>query len=150
GLGNFADKEVQTACFGLVLTITLMARRVNGGILIGVFRNALLGILRGLSHWPSAIFSLPHPSSTFLQLDFRGAIHLGFLEILFAFLFVDLFDNVGTLVGVCEQAGFSKNVKIPRLGRALLADATGTIFGSLAGTSTVTSYIESVAGIAVG
>ncbi len=93
---------------------------------------------------------MPHPSSTFLQLDLRGAIHLGFLEILFAFLFVDLFDNVGTLVGVCEQGGFIKDGKIPRVGRALLADATGTIFGSLAGTSTVTSYIESVAGIAAG
>src|SRR6202045_2524571 len=91
GLGSFADKEVQTACFGLVLTLILMGRKVNGGILIGVFGTTLLGILRGLSHWPSAILSLPHPSSTFLKLDFRGAIHLGFLEILFAFLFVDLF-----------------------------------------------------------
>src|SRR3989440_12317324 len=109
GLGNFSDKEVQTACFGLVLTLILMGRKVNGGILIGVFGTTLLGILRGLSHWPSAILSLPHPSSTFLKLDFRGAIHLGFLEILFAFLFVDLFDNVGTLVGVCEQGGFIKN-----------------------------------------
>jgi len=72
------------------------------------------------------------------------------LEILFAFLFVDLFDNVGTLVGVCEQGGFIKDGKIPRVGRVLLADAVGTIFGALAGTSTVTSYIESAAGMAVG
>src|SRR6202049_4592909 len=150
GLGNFADKEVQTACFGLALTLVLMTRKINGGILIGIFATTLVGILRGISHWPAAILSLPHPSSTFLKLDFRGAIHLGFLDILFAFLFVDLFDNVGTLVGVCEQGGFIKNGKIPRVGRALLADATGTVFGSLAGTSTVTSYIESVAGLAVG
>ena len=107
-------------------------------------------MLRGISQWPAAIFSMPHPSSTFLQLDLRGAIHLGFLEILFAFLFVDLFDNVVTLVGVCEQGGFIKDGKIPRVGRALVADATGTIFGAVAGTSTVTSYIESVAGIAAG
>jgi AGZA family xanthine/uracil permease-like MFS transporter len=150
GLGSFADREVQTACFGLALTLILMARKVNGGILFGIVGTALLGMLRGISSWPSAIVSMPQPSSTFLQLDFRSAIHLGFLEILFAFLFVDLFDNVGTLVGVCEQGGFIKDGKIPRVGRALLADATGTIFGSLAGTSTVTSYIESVAGIAVG
>src|ERR1700692_2623959 len=150
GLGNFADKEVQTACFGLALTLVLMARKINGGILIGIFATTLLGILRGISHWPAAILSLPHPSSTFLKLDFRGAIHLGFLEILFAFLFVDLFDNVGTLVGVCEQGGFIKNGKIPRVGRALVADAVGTLFGSLTGTSTVTSYIESVAGVAGG
>ncbi len=150
GLGNFADHEVQTACFGLVLTLVLMARRVNGAILIGIIGTSLRGMLRGISIWPTAIVSLPQPSSTFLQLDLRGAIHLGFLEIMFAFLFVDLLDNVGTLVGVCEQGGFIKDGKIPRVGRALVADATGTIFGSLAGTSTVTSYIESVAGIAAG
>jgi len=132
------------------LTLILMGRKVNGGILIGVFGTTLLGILRGISNWPSAIVSWPHPSSTFMKLDFRGAIHLGFLEILFAFLFVDLFDNVGTLVGVCEQGGFIKNGKIPRVGRALVADAVGTLFGSLTGTSTVTSYIESVAGVAAG
>jgi AGZA family xanthine/uracil permease-like MFS transporter len=150
GLGNFSDKEVQTACFGLVLTLVLMARKINGGILIGILGTTMVGILRGLSRWPSAILSLPHPSATFLKLDFRGAIHLGFLEILFAFLFVDLFDNVGTLVGVCEQGGFIKNGKIPRVGRALVSDAVGTLFGSLTGTSTVTSYIESVAGVAAG
>src|ERR1700720_1076818 len=92
GLGSFSDKEVQTACFGLALTLVLMARKVNGGILIGIFVTTVIGILRGLSHWPSAILSLPHPSSTFLKLDFRGAIHLGLLDILFAFLFVDLFE----------------------------------------------------------
>jgi AGZA family xanthine/uracil permease-like MFS transporter len=150
GLGSFADHEVQTACFGLALTLILMARKLNGAILIGIVCTSLLGMLRGISKWPSAIVSLPHPSSTFLQLDLRGAIHLGFLEIMFAFLFVDLFDNVGTLVGVCEQGGFMRDGKIPRVGRALVADATGSIFGSLAGTSTVTSYIESVAGITAG
>jgi len=150
GLGSFADREVQTACFGLALTIVLMARKVNGAILIGIFGTTLIGMLRGISSWPAAIVAMPHPSSTILQLDLRGAIHLGFLEILFAFIFVDIFDNVGTLVGVCEQGGFVKDGKIPRVGKALLADAVGTIFGSVAGTSTVTSYIESVAGIAAG
>jgi AGZA family xanthine/uracil permease-like MFS transporter len=150
GLGNFSDREVQTACFGIALTIILMARKINGAILFGIVGTTVLGILRGLSHWPAAILSLPHPSSTFLKLDFRGASHLGLLEILFAFLFVDLFDNVGTLVGVCEQGGFIKDGKIPRVGRVLVADAVGTIFGSLTGTSTVTSYIESAAGIAAG
>jgi adenine/guanine/hypoxanthine permease len=150
GLGSFADKEVQTACFGLGLTLILMSRKFHGAILIGIFGTALLGILRGITNWPAAIFSMPHPSSTFLQLDFRGATHLGLLEILFAFLFVDLFDNVGTLVGVCEQGGFVKDGKIPRVGRVLVADAAGTVVGSLTGTSTVTSYIESAAGVAAG
>jgi adenine/guanine/hypoxanthine permease len=150
GLGRFADKEVQTACFGLALTLVLLSRKFRGAILVGILSTALLGMLRGISTWPSALFSVPHPSSTLLQLDFRGAIHLGFLEILFAFLFVDLFDNVGTLVAVCEQGGFIKDGKIPRVGRVLLADSIGTIFGSLTGTSTVTSYIESAAGVAAG
>jgi AGZA family xanthine/uracil permease-like MFS transporter len=150
GLGSFASKDVQTACFGIVLTVVLLARKVNGAILLGIVGTTLLGILRGIASWPSAIFSMPRPSLTFLQLDFRGAVHLGFLEILFAFLFVDLFDNVGTLVGVCEQGGFIKDGKIPRVGRVLLADSIGTIFGALTGTSTVTSYIESAAGVAAG
>ena len=150
GLGSFADPEVRLACIGLVLTLILMTRKVNGAILIGIFATSLIAIFRGMARWPAAIVSLPHPSSTWLQLDLRGAMHLGLLEIIFAFLFVDLFDNVGTLVGVCEQGGFVKNGKIPRVGRALLSDAVGTIFGALTGTSTVTSYIESAAGVAAG
>jgi adenine/guanine/hypoxanthine permease len=150
GLGSLSDKAAQTACLGLLLTMMLMARKFHGAILIGIVGTAVLGVMRGIANWPAAIFSLPRPSSTFLQLDFRGAIHIGLLEILFAFLFVDLFDNVGTLVGVCEQGGFVKDGKIPRVGRVLVADAVGTIVGSLTGTSTVTSYIESAAGVAAG
>jgi len=150
GLGSFSDHEVQVACIGLVLMMILMVRKINGAILIGIFATTLVGIFRGMAKWPTAVFSVPHPSSTWLQLDLRGAMHLGLLEIVFAFLFVDLFDNVGTLVAVCEQGGFVKNGKIPRVGRALLSDAVGTIFGALTGTSTVTSYIESAAGVAAG
>ncbi len=149
-IGNFADHEVQAACFGLVLTLILIARKINGAILLGILGTTLLGIFRGLSQWPAALVSVPHPSLTFLKFDLRGAAHLGLFEIMFAFLFVDLFDNVGTLVGVCEQAGFVKDGKIPRVGRALMADAVGTIFGSITGTSTITSYIESAAGVAAG
>jgi AGZA family xanthine/uracil permease-like MFS transporter len=149
-IGNFSDPAVQAACFGIVLTLVLMARRINGAILLGILGTTLFGIVRGMASWPTGLVAMPQPSSTFLQLDFRGAMHLGLLEIIFAFLFVDLFDNVGTLVGVCEQAGFIKNGKIPRVGRVLLADGVGTMFGALTGTSTVTSYIESAAGIAAG
>jgi len=149
-LGSFANHEAQLACVGLAIILILMTRKVTGAILIGVLATTLLGILRGMSTWPTAIFSLPHPSGTWLQLDLRGALHLGLLEIIFVFLFVDLFDNVGTLVGVCEQGGFVKDGKIPRVGRALISDAVGTVFGALTGTSTVTSYIESAAGVAAG
>jgi AGZA family xanthine/uracil permease-like MFS transporter len=149
-LGNFGNREVQAACVGIVLILVLMVRRVNGAILLGILGATLFGIFRGLALWPTAFLALPHPSSTFLKLDLRGALHLGLIEIIFIFLFVDLFDNVGTLVGVCEQGGFVKDGRIPRVGKALLADGVGTIFGALTGTSTVTSYIESAAGVAAG
>ncbi len=150
GIGNFGDREVQAACFGLVLMLVLIVRKFNGAILLGIVGTTLLGIFRGIAHWPTALVSVPHPSLTFLKFDLRGALHLGLFEIMFVFLFVDLLDNVGTLVGVCEQAGFVKDGKIPRVGRALLADAIGTVFGSMTGTSTITSYIESAAGVAAG
>jgi adenine/guanine/hypoxanthine permease len=149
-LGRFSNHEAQMACAGLAIILVLMTRKVSGAILIGIFATTVLGILRGMGSWPAAIFSLPRPSLTWLQLDLRGALHLGLLEIVFVFLFVDLFDNVGTLVGVCEQGGFVENGKIPRVGRALVSDAIGTIIGALTGTSTVTSYIESAAGVAAG
>jgi AGZA family xanthine/uracil permease-like MFS transporter len=149
-LGSFANHEAQLACIGLVIMLILTTRKITGAILIGVVATTLLGMFRGMAAWPSHILSLPHPSATWLQLDLRGALHLGLLEIVFVFLFVDLFDNVGTLLGVCEQGGFVKDGKIPRVGRALVSDAVGTIFGALTGTSTVTSYIESAAGVAAG
>ena len=104
----------------------------------------------GLTSVPSHIFSWPHPGGTFLKLDFRSAFKLGLGDLVFVFFFVDLFDNVGTLVGVCEQGGFLRDGKFPRASRALLADAFGTMAGALTGTSTVTSYIESAAGVAAG
>lgn len=149
-LGSFSNREAQLACVGLAIMLILITRKIPGAILIGVFATTLLGIFRGMASWPRHILSLPHPSATWLKLDLRSALHLGLLEIIFIFLFVDLFDNVGTLLGVCEQGGFVKDGKIPRVGRALVSDAVGTIFGALTGTSTVTSYIESAAGVAAG
>jgi len=149
-IGNFSDPEVQAACFGLALTLVLIVRKISAAMLLGIVGTTVLGIFRGIARWPSAIVSVPHPSLTFLKFDLRAALHLGLFEIMFIFLFVDLLDNVGTLVAVCEQAGFVKDGKIPRVGKALLADAVGTIFGSMTGTSTITSYIESAAGVAAG
>jgi AGZA family xanthine/uracil permease-like MFS transporter len=150
GLGSFSDPQVQVAALGLVLTAVLVARRVGAAILIGIFATTAAGVARGLGQWPNRIVSLPHPAGTLLKLDLAGAARLGLLEIIFAFFFVDLFDNVGTLVGVCEQGGFMRGGMLPRASRALVADAAGTLFGSLTGTSTVTSYIESAAGVAAG
>jgi len=150
GLGKASDPEVLLAAAGLVLIAILMARGLGGGILLGIVITALAGIPLGLTHWPQHFFSLPNPSGTFLKLDFRSAFKIGFGDLVFVFFFVDLFDNVGTLVGVCEQGGFLRNGKLPRASRALLADAFGTMVGALSGTSTVTSYVESAAGVAAG
>src|SRR5260221_11652718 len=150
GFGKISEGEVLLAVAGLLLTAILMARRVSGAILIGVVLIAIAGIPLGVNHWPAHLFSLPHPSGTFFKLDLAGATKLGLGELIFVFFFVDLFDNVGTLVGVCEQGRFLRDGKLPRASRALLADAFGTIAGALTGTSTVTSYIESAAGVAAG
>jgi len=150
GLGKISDREFLLAVAGLVLIAILMSRRVGGAILIGIVAIALAGIPVGLSHWPEHLFSLPHPAGTLFKLDLRAATTLGLGELVFVFFFVDLFDNVGTLIGVCEQGGFLRDGKLPRASRALLADAFGTMAGALTGTSTVTSYIESAAGVAAG
>lgn len=150
GLGKISDPRFLLAAAGLLLIAILMARRVSGAILIGIVAIALVGIPFGASRWPEHFFSLPHPSGTLLKLDLKAAMKLGFGELIFVFFFVDLFDNVGTLVGVCEQGHFLREGKLPRASRALLADAFGTIAGALTGTSTVTSYIESAAGVAAG
>jgi adenine/guanine/hypoxanthine permease len=148
--GRASDPQVILAAVGILLIAILMVKRVGSAILIGIVAITLIGIPLGVSHWPQHLFSWPHPSGTFLKLDLRSAAKLGLGELVFVFFFVDLFDNVGTLVGVCEQGGFLKEGKLPRASRALLADAIGTIVGALTGTSTVTSYIESAAGVAAG
>jgi adenine/guanine/hypoxanthine permease len=150
GLGKVTDREFLLAVAGLLLIAILVSRRVGGAILIGIVAIAFAGIPLGVSHWPEHLFSVPHPSGTLFKLDLRGATKLGLGELVFVFFFVDLFDNVGTLIGVCEQGGFLREGKLPRASRALLADAFGTMAGALTGTSTVTSYIESAAGVAAG
>ncbi|MGB2628654.1 MAG: NCS2 family permease [Candidatus Acidiferrum sp.] len=150
GMGHIADPQVLLAAAGLIFIAILMARKIGGAILVGIVAITLAGIPLGLAHWPEHFFSLPHPSSTFMKLDLRAATKIGLGELIFVFFFVDLFDNVGTLVGVCEEGGFLQDGKLPRASRALLADAFGTILGAFTGTSTVTSYIESAAGVAAG
>jgi AGZA family xanthine/uracil permease-like MFS transporter len=150
GLGHVSDPQVILAIVGLVVIAILLARKIGSAILLGIIGIALAGIPLGLTHLPDHLFSLPHPASTFLKLDLRAAAKIGLGELIFVFFFVDLFDNVGTLVGVCEQGNFLRGGKLPRANRVLLADAFGTMVGALAGTSTVTSYIESAAGVAAG
>ena len=150
-LGNLRDKQTLLAVFGLALTAALMAWGVRAAMLLGIVATTLAGSLLGLVKWSWSMYRVSDIMATAGKLDVRGALHLGLLEIVFVFLFVDLFDNLGTLVGVGKKAGlFDEANRIPRLPRILLCDATATIVGSLAGTSTVTSYIESAAGVAAG
>ncbi|NOZ13102.1 MAG: NCS2 family permease [Acidobacteria bacterium] len=150
-LGDVTRPEAILTILGVILTGALLTRKVKGAILIGILALWVAGLIGGLCHF-DGIFSMP-PSlaPTFLKLDIAGALHIGFFGIVFAFLFVDLFDTTGTLVGIAEHGGFIKeNGDFPRVGRALTVDAAGTIAGSLLGTSTVTSYVESSAGVAEG
>jgi len=149
-LGDFSDASAQVACLGVLLTGVLVGRRVRGAILLGILGTTVLAALMGLAGLPAGVFSTPDVSSTFLQLDLLAGLRMGLLDIIFVFLFVDLFDSVGTILGVCEQAGLMRDGKLPRANRALVADGIGTVCGSLTGTSTVTTYIESAAGVSAG
>jgi AGZA family xanthine/uracil permease-like MFS transporter len=150
-LGNLRDKNTLVAIAGLLIIAALLAWNVRGAMLIGVLATTLLAALCGLTHWQPETYRMSDISETFGKLNIRGALNLGLAEIIFVFLFVDLFDNIGTLVGVGKKAGLFDNAnQIPRIRRILLADATSTIAGSLAGTSTVVSYIESAAGVVAG
>jgi AGZA family xanthine/uracil permease-like MFS transporter len=151
GLGNIRNPNTALALLGLILMVALEVRKVRGAILIGVLSITGAAWAMGLTHWAPAAGGIQSLASTALQLDIRGAINKGLLEIVFVFFFVDLFDNLGTLVAVTKRAGLiAPDHSIPRLNRILFTDATATIFGSLTGTSTVTSYVESTAGVAAG
>ena len=150
-LGNLRNPTTALTLFGLILMVALEAKKVRGAILIGVLSTTALAWILGLVHWTPAPGGFHSLATTAFQLDIRGALNKGLLEIVFVFFFVDLFDNLGTLVAVTKRAGLiSANHTIPRLSRILFADATATVFGSLTGTSTVTSYVESTAGVAAG
>ncbi|TCP60795.1 AGZA family xanthine/uracil permease-like MFS transporter [Baia soyae] len=146
-----SDPMILLTLFGLIVTIILMVRNVKGAIFIGMMSTAIVGIITNQVKVPTAFFSLP-PSiePTFWKMDIAAAMDVGIFTIIFAFLFVDLFDNAGTLVGVANQAGFLKDNKLPRAGRALTTDSIAAMAGASLGTSTVTSYVESSAGVATG
>ena len=175
GLGNLRNPTTYLALFGLILMVALEVKKVRGAILLGVLTttavawalallflhggNSPSGFLsatslswaQSLVHWTPAPGGFHALSATVFQLDIRGALNKGLLEIVFVFFFVDLFDNLGTLVAVTKRAGLiAADHSIPRLNKILLADATATVFGSLTGTSTVTSYVESTAGVMAG
>jgi adenine/guanine/hypoxanthine permease len=150
-LGNMHSHTTQLAIFGIVLIAILQAYRVKASMLIGVLVTLVAGIAFHQVQYMPSTFNPMAIRDTAFHLDIRGALKMNALEIIFVFLFVDLFDNIGTLVAVTERAGLiADDHTIPRLDKIFFADATSTVLGSLAGTSTVTSYIESSAGVAAG
>jgi AGZA family xanthine/uracil permease-like MFS transporter len=157
GLGDLATPTAALSLGGLVLIGALQAWKVKGAILVGILAVAAGGWALGLSHVAPGAYTLASMSATAFKLDIPAALNLKgglgvtLVEIVFVFLFVDLFDNVGTLVAVTKRAGLvAPDGSIPRLNRILIADSTAAMVGALAGVSTVTSYLESAAGVAEG
>jgi adenine/guanine/hypoxanthine permease len=150
-LGNLRAPSTALAVFGLLLIAALLAWRVRAAMLIGILATSAIGLVTGIAKWSPQPYRMADLAATAFQLDIASTFRIGFLEIVFVFLFIDLFDNIGTLVAVGKKANlFDKSNRIPRVNSILLSDATATIAGSLAGTSTVVSYIESAAGVAAG
>jgi AGZA family xanthine/uracil permease-like MFS transporter len=149
-LGNLHSPPVLLAVAGLTLTAILVARRVPGAFLWGILASTLIGLPLGLVHYHGVVSTPPSIAPTLLQLDITGVFAPAMIPVVLVFFFLALFDSVGTLVGVATQAGLMRDGTLPGARQALLADAIGTVAGAALGSSTVTAYIESGAGVAAG
>lgn len=151
GLGSLHAAPALLACAGFLALVVLDHYRVPGSIIIAVLGATALGVAFGVSEFQGVLDVPPSLAPTFLQLDIMGALQVGLVAIVFAFVFVDLFDTAGTLVGVAHRAGMlDERGRLPRVGKALVADSSATVIGALLGTSNTTSYIESAAGVKAG
>ncbi len=150
-LGDITAVEPILAALGLFLIVGLVNKGVNGAVMIAILIITFIGLLIGNVDYQGIVSVPPSLAPTLLQLDIAGAFEVGMLSVIFAFLFVDLFDTSGTLIAVAQRGKLlDENGTLPRLGKALLADSTATVAGSMLGTSTTTSYVESTAGVAAG
>ena len=150
-LGDLKQLPAVLCLLGFVVIVALNSRNVIGGTLIGILAVTFIGLPLGLAQFSGLMALPPSLAPTFLQLDFSRVTELTFLIVIFSFLFVDLFDNAGTLIGVAHRAGLlDPQGNLPRMKQALLADSFAAMFGALIGTSTTTSYIESAAGVSAG
>jgi len=149
-LGNLHSKAVLLALGGLILSAILMARRVPGAFLWGILATTFIGLPLGIVQYHGVVSTPPSIAPTLLKLDVMGAFAPAMIPVVLVFFFLALFDSVGTLVGVATQAGLMRDGTLPRARQALLADAIGTVAGATLGSSTVTAYIESGAGVAAG
>jgi len=150
-MGDLAKPEPVLAVIGFFSIAVLTARGVPGSIIISILGVTVIGVALGITDNQGVVSMPPSVAPTFAQMDIAGALEIGLITIVFAFLFVDLFDTAGTLVGLAHRAGMlDERGRLPRLKKALVADSTATIAGAALGTSTTTSYIESAAGINAG
>ncbi|MDN4494914.1 NCS2 family permease [Ureibacillus aquaedulcis] len=155
GIGNLHDPQVLLAIFGIIITVIFLVKGFKGGVFYGMVITAIVGMIFGLVELPGSIVSAP-PSiaptfgSLFSAFSDPEFYSLTMLSVILTFLFVDFFDNAGTLMAVANQAGFVKDNRLPRAGKALVSDSIATIIGSIFGTSTITSYVESSSGVAAG
>lgn len=150
-LGNIGAIEPLLATLGLFLIVALVKKGVNGAVMISILIITFIGILLGNVGFTGIMSMPPSLAPTFMELDIKGALEVGMLSVIFAFLFVDLFDTSGTLIAVAQRGKLlAKDGSFPRLGKALLADSSATVAGSMLGTSTTTSYVESTSGVAAG
>ncbi|CEA16850.1 MAG: NCS2 family permease [Fermentimonas caenicola] len=152
-LGSMSDPHVWVASLGLILTAVLYFKNVHGSFLIGIVAATIFGLILGLVQMPTGgLVSLPPDiSPVFVKFEWSNIFTLDMLIIVFTFLFVNLFDTIGTLLGVASKIGITdKDGSFPQIKKALFADALGTTFGAVLGTSTVTSYVESASGVAAG
>ncbi|MFA5356991.1 MAG: NCS2 family permease [Candidatus Omnitrophota bacterium] len=150
GLGDVVSAPAVLTLLGLVITGVLLIKGVRGAILWGILASAGIGALMGIVKYQGVLSMPPSIEPTLFKMDIAGAMKLGLASIIFIFLFMDIFDTVGTLSGVGELGGLMRGGKLPRAGKAMLTDAVGTCVGAACGTPTVTSYVESAAGIAGG
>jgi len=149
-LGNFHNNYVLLSLMGLFIIFFLSARKIKGAILWGIIITGIIGVPIGVVKFMGIISKPPSIMPTMFRLDIIGALRWKYITPIVVLFLLDFFDTVGTLIGVGEHAGFIKNGRLPRAGKALMSDAVGTVFGSLMGTSTVSSYIESAAGVSEG
>ena len=150
-LGDITAIGPILGALGFFLTVALVHRGVKGAVMIAILAITAIAIVIGDVQYGGIVSAPPSLAPTFMQLDFSAVFEIGMISVVFAFLFVDLFDTAGTLVGVATKANLIKeDGKLPRLNKALLADSTATSIGALLGTSNTTSYVESVSGVAEG
>ncbi|NRA70305.1 MAG: NCS2 family permease [Gammaproteobacteria bacterium] len=150
-LGDITTFPALMAALGLFIIVGLTHRGINGAVMISILAITVLGVAFGDIAYHGIVSMPPSLAPTFMQMDLSGALEVGMISVIFAFLFVDLFDTSGTLIAVAQRGGLlDENGKLPRLGKALLADSTATMAGAALGTSTTTSYVESTAGVAAG